>query len=130
MKLMKTFAYFWSTSDAMCMLQTFLVVVYGVYLASKEIITLGTLFIFISYIGMLLWPIRQLGRILSDMGKSFVAIGRINEILQQPLEDLDSGVKPNIEGNISFNNLSFAYKDGKDVLKDVTFSIKREKLLQ
>ncbi|MCX7695924.1 MAG: ABC transporter ATP-binding protein/permease [Caloramator sp.] len=125
LKLMRTFAYFWSSSDAMCMLQTFLVVVYGVYLASRGVITLGTLIIFISYIGMLLWPIRQLGRILSDMGKSFVAIGRINEILKEPLEDCESGIKPNIEGNIEFKNLSFSYKDDKEVLKDITFNINK-----
>ncbi|SHF09753.1 ABC transporter ATP-binding protein [Caloramator proteoclasticus] len=125
LKLMRTFAYFWSSSDAMCMLQTFLVVVYGVYLASKGAITLGTLIIFISYIGMLLWPIRQLGRILSDMGKSFVAIARINEILKEPIEDLSTGLTPNIEGNIEFKNLYFSYRDGKDVLKDITFSIKK-----
>jgi ATP-binding cassette subfamily B protein len=125
LKLMRTFAYFWSSSDAMCMLQTFLVVVYGVFLASKGAITLGTLIIFISYIGMLLWPIRQLGRILSDMGKSFVAIGRINEILKEPVEDSNTGLTPNIEGNIEFKNLYFSYRDGKDVLKDITFSIKK-----
>ncbi|WP_027308972.1 ABC transporter ATP-binding protein [Caloramator sp. ALD01] len=125
LKLMRTFAYFWSSSDAMCILQTFLVVVYGVYLASKGAITLGTLIIFISYIGMLLWPIRQLGRILSDMGKSFVAIARINEILKEPVEDSNTGLTPNIEGNIEFKNLYFSYRDGKDVLKDITFSIKK-----
>ncbi|CDF57692.1 ABC transporter ATP-binding protein [Thermobrachium celere] len=125
LKLMKTFAYFWSSSDAMCMLQTFLVVIYGVNLASKGVITLGTLIIFISYISMLLWPVRQLGRILSDMGKSFVAIERINEILKTPLEDCNFGEKPKIEGNIEFKNLSFSYKDGKEVLKNITFNIKK-----
>ncbi|GFR35972.1 ABC transporter ATP-binding protein [Thermobrachium celere] len=125
LKLMKTFAYFWSSSDAMCMLQTFLVVIYGVNLASKGVITLGTLIIFISYISMLLWPVRQLGRILSDMGKSFVAMERINEILKTPIEDCNFGEKPKIEGNIEFKNLSFSYKDGKEVLKNITFDIKK-----
>lgn len=123
LKLMNTFAFFWSSSDAMCMFQTFLVVIYGVYLASKGDITLGTLVVFISYIGMLLWPIRQLGRILSDMGKSFVSISRINEILNAPLEDRDTGIKPNIKGEIEFSNLSFSYKDDKKVIKNVSFKI-------
>jgi ATP-binding cassette, subfamily B, bacterial len=73
----------------------------------------------------LLWPIRQMGRILADMGKTTVALGRIKEILDHPREDIEEGgLKPPIKGDIEFKNVYFSYNGSEEVLKDLSFTIK------
>ena len=67
-----------------------------------------------------------MGRILTDLGKMQVAIDRIQEILEEETEfPGEEGLKPEIKGEIRFNNVSFAYKDGQPVLKNVSFQVKR-----
>lgn len=124
-RLIKLLAGYWSLSDFLCLLQIAVVLFLGVYWTVQGSLTLGTLFVFITYEGFLLWPVRQMGRILSDMGQSFVAVERIEEILQQPSEQPDpSQFRPEIKGNISFRNVNFQYEDDTEVLKDITFTIK------
>ena len=48
--------------------------------------SIGTLVAFITLVSMLIWPVRQMGRILSELGKAMVALGRIQEILNEPEE--------------------------------------------
>jgi len=125
-KLTRLFAMYWSVSDFTCLLQIMIVTVSGVYKATTGQITMGTMIVFNSYIGMLLWPIRQMGRILSDMGKMTVSLERINEVLTEIEEEMPGGTKrPKIEGNIEFNNVTFGYDKNNPVLKDITFSVKK-----
>ncbi|EOC99510.1 ABC transporter ATP-binding protein [Caldisalinibacter kiritimatiensis] len=125
-RLIKLLAYYWSLSDVLCLSQIGLVVVLGTYWAATGTITMGTLVVFTSYEGMLLWPVRQLGRILSDLGKMMVSLRRIDEILSEPVEKPKKcEIKPNIEGNISFKNVSFEYEEGRPVLKNISFDVKK-----
>ena len=118
-------ALYWSSSDLLAMGQIGAVLVLGVYWAAQGEITLGTLMAFMSYEWMLLWPVRQLGRILSDMGRTQVSLGRIKEILEKPLEDMnEGGLTPPMDGDIEFKNVYFEYEKGKPVLKDVSFKVK------
>ncbi|MFR6665621.1 MAG: ATP-binding cassette domain-containing protein, partial [Thomasclavelia spiroformis] len=71
---------------------------------------------------MIVWPIRNIGRILSDMGKCKVSFKRINEVLNSKQEDYTSGKDVVIEGNIEFKYVSFAYEKQK-VLDDMSFKI-------
>ncbi|AOT73008.1 ABC transporter ATP-binding protein [Geosporobacter ferrireducens] len=126
--LIRLLAWYWSLSDLLTMLQIGAVVVTGAYWASIGRITLGTLVVFTTYETMLLWPIRQMGRILTDMGKTMVSVGRIEEIFQQPLEDMQTdGKKPKIEGNIRFENVSFSYGGERPVLKNISFQVEKGK---
>ncbi|EYE87277.1 ABC transporter [Fervidicella metallireducens AeB] len=125
-KLIKLLALYWSISDALCLLQIGAILLYGSVLSSKGIISLGTLVVFTTYEGMLLWPVRQMGRILTDMGKSFVAATRIFEILDEPTEIMiENSLQPKISGEIEFKNLSFEYEEGKPVLRNLTFKVKK-----
>lgn len=125
-KVIRLLALYWSLSDLIALLQIGIVVVMGVYFAAAGKITLGTLMVFVSYVSMLLWPIRQMGRILTDMGKTLVSVGRIQEILDVPAETQDPDcVKPSIARDIVFRNVSFAYEEGRPVLKDLTFEVKK-----
>ena len=123
-KLCNLLAVYWATSDAMSMLQSMMTLLACVYFAIQGEITVGALIIFTSYIWKLLWPIRQLGRILSDAGKSRVAMERIQEILGVPEEPEESNaIKPSLKGDIVFDHVTFGYGDGRDVLKDMSFTV-------
>jgi len=125
-RLIRVLAAYWSLSDGLALLQVGIVVVAGAYLAATGAITLGTLLAFFSYINMLIWPIRQMGRILSGMGKTLVSVGRIQEILDVPEETQDPDcVQADISGDIVFENVYFEYEEGRPVLKNVSFTARQ-----
>ncbi|MEG0766182.1 MAG: ABC transporter ATP-binding protein, partial [Clostridia bacterium] len=108
------------------MIQIGITLLSGVFFASKGEISVGTLTIFISYISMLIWPIRQLGRILSDAGKSLVALERIDQILRQPPEtDAPDSLTPDIHRDVVFDDVCFGYDDAHPVLQHVSFTVRQ-----
>ena len=126
--LIRCFAFFWSGSDLLSYIQIFTVILYGSFLAYHGEISVGMLIAFISYISILIQPVRQLGRILGNIGKACVSVGRIEEILREEPEELfSSQAKPEIKGDIVFNSVSFAYPGAEStpVLDNISFSIKQ-----
>ncbi|WP_242850873.1 ABC transporter ATP-binding protein [Clostridium algidicarnis] len=124
--LVKLLSNYWSISDLLCMTQIGLVLIAGIYYANKGEISLGTLVVFNTYEGMLLWPVRQLGRILSDMGKMTVSLKRITNILETPVEqEYGKALKPDIKGEVTFENVSFKYDKDTKILENLSFSVKK-----
>lgn len=124
-KMILNLSAYWAISDFLSMIQVGLVIVIGSYLVIIDEITLGTLVAFITYVNMLIWPIRQMGRTLTDMGKASISIKRIDEILVESIENLDqTGNKTKIIGNIDFNSVSFGYEQDRLVLEDISFRVK------
>ncbi|WFA10394.1 ABC transporter ATP-binding protein [Tissierella sp. Yu-01] len=124
-KLILNLAMYWSISDFFSIIQVALVIIIGSHFVIINEMSLGTLIAFVSYVNMMIWPIRQLGRTLTDMGKATVSIKRIDEILVEPIEIIkETGETPNIYGNIDFTNVSFSYEKDSPVLKDISFSVK------
>ncbi len=124
--LIRLLAWYWSISDLFCLIQIAAVVVLGTYWASLGVISLGTMLAFSTYVGMLLWPVRQLGRVLTDMGKALVSVSRINEILNEPRETFDKdGKEIRFKGEIEFKNVSFEYEKGKPILKNISFKVEQ-----
>lgn len=125
-KLINLMAWYWSASSFLCMVQVAIILVAGIYFTASGSISLGALIVFLTYEGMLLWPIRQLGRILTDMGKAVIALERIGEILDSPVEkDNETAEDIEIKGNIVFDNVSFAYDEAVPVIDKVSFSVKQ-----
>lgn len=126
LKLYSLLSSYWSISDFLCMIQIVGVLIAGVYYTAIGNITLGTLVVFMNYEGMLLWPVRQLGRILSDMGKMTVSLNRIGEILdeEREKESMDEK-KPEIMGNIEFKDVYFEYEKNNPVLKGISLKVKK-----
>lgn len=123
-KLMHALAIFWSCTDFLGQSQILLMVGCGIMMALQGELSVGTFFVFLMYEAMIVWPMRQLGRILADMGKVSVSISRICEVLQETGEDLTAGLTPVIKGNITFDHVCFQYEDDhEDTLHDITFSI-------
>ncbi|SCG83937.1 ABC transporter related [Proteiniborus sp. DW1] len=125
-RLIKLLAWYWALSDLACLLQIGAVLVFGAYWAAMGEISLGTLVVFTTYEGMLLWPIRQMGRILADFGKMIVSLKRVGEILDEPLEVTDKNqLKPEVKGNIEFKDVCFEYEKERPILKNVSFKVKQ-----
>jgi ABC-type multidrug transport system, ATPase and permease components len=115
---------YWGVSDFICLTQILIVVLFGISYTSMGALSVGNLFVFISYESVILWPIRNIGRIISDLGKVSVSIGRLQEITDVPIEDVVSGATPDLNGDIVFDHVSFQYDDGdSEVLRDVSFTI-------
>jgi len=123
-KLIETLAVFWASSDFLTLLQNGIVLVVGAGMVIRGELTIGTLTAFIVYVSMLLWPVKQLGRLLSEFGKTTVAIVRIEEILHEEIEeDQPDEEEPEIYGSISFRNVSFSYDEHQKVLQNVSFDL-------
>lgn len=125
LRLNELLAIYWGGGDAISMMQTLLTLVVCIIYACNGWITVGTLIVFTSTLGMLLFPIRQLGRTLSDAGKAMVSMKRVQAILHEEAEpDEPNALKPDLHGDIVFDHVSFAYPDDNvPVLRDVSFTI-------
>ena len=117
-------AIYWATGDLLSMTQSMITLLCCLSAAISGEITLGVLVIYTTYVGKLLFPIRQLGRILSDAGKSMVALDRIRQILDEPAEPEEKdGLKPDLTGDIEFDHVTFGY-GGEPVLRDLCMTIR------
>lgn len=125
LRLNELLAIYWGGGDAISMTQTLLTLVVCIIYACNGWITVGTLIVFTSTLGMLLFPIRKLGRTLSDAGKAMVSMKRVQAILHEEAEpDEPNALKPDLHGDIVFDHVSFAYPDDNvPVLRDVSFTI-------
>ena len=120
----KLMSVFWASGDLITNLQVLMVMVLGVVFAVEGRITLGEFIAFLSYNASLTWPVRSLGRIISDMSKAGVSMERVAYILEAEEEDAtDANNKPALTGDICFRNVSFAYSLDHPILKNINFTI-------
>jgi ATP-binding cassette subfamily B protein len=131
-RLIELLATYWSLSDLLCMGQIGLTLIVGAWWTLEGAISVGTLFAFVTYENIVMWPVRHLGRVLSDTGKAMVSLGRLREILEEPEESSTTapewlsanGEPTRLHGAIEVKSLRFAFDGGAgDVLHDVSFSI-------
>ena len=123
-RLMRLMGIYWSTSDLFAMSQIGVVLIAGGMFVINGRITVGVLFEFVTLVSMVIWPVRQLGRVLTDTGKAVVALGRINEVLGEQPEA--PGLRPaqgRATGAIDIRGLYFEYEPGREVLSDVTVRV-------
>lgn len=120
----KLMSVFWASGDLITNLQVLTVMVLGVVFAVEGRITLGEFIAFLSYNASLTWPVRSLGRIISDMSKAGVSMERVAYILEAEEEAAtDANNKPALTGDICFRNVSFAYSLDHPILKNINFTI-------
>lgn len=118
-------AVFWGSSDFLCFLQILLTLYFGVIAVNDGTISTGTYFIFVSYISLLVWPIRNLARVFADMGRMEVSLNRIEEMLHTPIEEETIGAtEHDLAGDIIFEDVNFSY-DEKLILNGLSMHIKQ-----
>lgn len=100
----------------------------GALMAINGSITVGQYLTYAGLLIWLLWPIRNLGRLIVQMSTGFVSFERVMTIVKEPREPLDTGdylPEQDIKGSLEFKHIGFAYEDAPDVpvLKDISFSV-------
>ncbi|MCR5107649.1 MAG: ABC transporter ATP-binding protein/permease [Lachnospiraceae bacterium] len=141
-RLMRLLSEFWALGDLVTGLQILLIIATGSFFCVRGYMTAGEYIAFIAYNSMLSWPIRMLGRVISDMGKAGISIDRImyimNSIVEPPLytnklenrsallakaaTDLSpSEVTEIMKKDIVFDHVSFSYDNETKVLDDISF---------
>lgn len=140
----KLMAAFWSSSDLLCFTQILLVLGYGVYSVSHGRIRIGEFLLFVQVVWRFLWPVREMGRILTELGKAVVSVGRVYEIASHDTEsDPDpepepeaavnlaaprSDTLPPLSGQIEIRNLTFSHAD-KAILSNINLTVEPGKTL-
>jgi len=118
-----TLGFYWGAGDMATASQILAVVCVGAWLAATSRATYGEMLAFIIYNQMIAWPVRTLGRTVSELSKAGVSIGRLREILDSPVEEAKpSDLKPDLYDDITFEHVCFSYAD-TPILKDISFTI-------
>jgi ATP-binding cassette, subfamily B, bacterial len=121
-------AFFWSFSDFLGISQVALVLGLGAYWTWTGRLTIGMLYLFMTWAWKYIFPLRSLGRLLTELGKAQVAMGRVLDIMDQPVEQPAAGTTEStvaVQGRITFDNVTFAYGDAAPVLCDASFVIEQ-----
>jgi len=120
---------YWPVSDILTGAQMLVGLSIGALMAINGTITIGQYLTYAGLLIWLLWPIRNLGRLIVQMSSGLVSFERVMTVVKEHREPLDTGdylPEKNIKGSLEFNNIGFAYDDAPEVpvLKDITFSVK------
>ncbi len=105
------------------------VLAYGVSLIAAGDLTVGLLIGFLLYVTNFYTPLRQLASIWSSLQLALAAFDRISEVLalKSDMDAVPAEAQAGAAPVLRFDNVSFRYPDGKDVLKSVSFALERGK---
>lgn len=123
-RLLRLHAFFWPTTDILLVAQLLAGYTIGALLAIAGTISVGT---YLAYAGLLVWlifPMRNMGRLIVQMSTGLVSFGRVMEIVQEAREDLESGgFQPSepVKGELRFESVEFTYSGEGHVLHDISF---------
>ncbi len=122
---------FWPLSDLILGAQMLFGFVYAATMTINGEITIGDYLTYVGLVAWLIWPIRNLGRLIVQTSTGLVSYGRLMDIVKEIREPLNDGkIEPDgdLRGDIVFENVSFAYPDekanGTRVLTDISFNCK------
>jgi len=118
---------FWPLSDILCGAQLLGGYLVGAMMAINGQISVGT---YLAYAGMviyIIYPLRNLGRVIVQTSTGMVSYGRVMDIIKESREPLELGdylPENNVKGAISFQNVAFEYEPGDHTLSNITFDVK------
>jgi ATP-binding cassette subfamily B protein len=115
---------FWPTTDVLCGFQMLGGFTLAALMVINGTITVGTYLAYAGLVIWLIWPMRNLGRLIVQTSTALVSYGRVTEILKQEREPLREGTHApsgNVRGEIVFRRVGFEYEKGSQVLEDISF---------
>ena len=123
--LMRILSLNWVTGDVMTGLQYLLVNIMGAVFCVNGRITAGEFIAFVSYNSLLIWPVRSLGRVISEMSKAGISLDRLRYIMNAEEEkNPENALRPPMDRDIRFENVSFSYGDGSgEAVSEVSFKV-------
>lgn len=119
-------ASFWPVTDIMCGIQMLAGFFLGARMAINGIITPGEYLTYAGLVVLIIWPIRNLGRLITQMSTGLVSFDRVRDIIREDREPLDAGTyipEDGLRGAVQFKNLHFAYDKETPVLHDISFDV-------
>jgi ATP-binding cassette subfamily B protein len=126
-QLLRMHSLFWPLSDIACGIQMLGGFIFAGTLAIRGDISIGTYPAYVGLVILLIWPMRNLGRIIVNTSTGLVSYERLMEIVKQEREPLSDGklqIQGPVRGDVVFENVSFQYEGGgSEVLKNVSFHI-------
>lgn len=127
-KLGRIMSLYWGTGDLITGFQVMLIIAAGTIAAVNGEVTLGEFLALVSYNATLIWPVRSLGRVLSEMSKAGVSIDRLAYILDSKTEqDDEDACTPSMNQDIHFEHVTFGYDESQPIVKDLNFTIEAGK---
>ncbi len=117
---------FWPLSDIVLGFQMLGGFLYAAVMVINGELSIGSYLAYVGLVVWLIWPIRNLGRLIVQTSTGLVSYARLVEIISVNREDLETGTidRQRITGRIEFDNVSFQYSDGEtEVLSDISFKV-------
>ncbi|HMJ68876.1 MAG TPA: ABC transporter ATP-binding protein [Cyclobacteriaceae bacterium] len=99
----------------------------GAYQVVRGNMQIGDLISFTLFLGFMIVPIVQMSNIGSQLTEAFAGLDRTEELMNMEIEDnveIRTQQAGLIHGDIEFNDVSFAYEEGRDVLMNINFTAK------
>ena len=124
-RLLLMHALYWPTSDIVCGAQLLISYWLGAQMAIAGDISVGTYLAFSNLIVWIIWPIRNLGRLIAQGSTGLVSYKRVAELIDETQEAVAEGrhiEKSDMHGEIVFDHVSFEYDPDAAVLHDITFT--------
>ena len=124
-KLVRMNSLFWPLSDIACGFQMLVGFVFAAYLVIHGEISVGTYPAYVGLVVWLIWPMRNLGRLVVQTSTGLVSHERLMEIIRQQREPLTDGkIQPHeaVKGEILFEDVSFQYEDGSNEVLKISLS--------
>lgn len=121
----KIVGYYWGLMDFLALSQYLVITLVGIYLSLNSSLNAPDIAAALMLVGLLIWPVRGLGRLINDFSMANVAMSRINDVLVEESEFIVNGtLKPEINGAIVFKDVSFKFPDAENyVLQNINFAI-------
>lgn len=120
-------AVFWPSTDLLCGAQMLLGFYLGARMAIDGAMTAGDYIAYVGFVTQIIWPIRNLGRLIADVSTGFVSYGRILQIVRQEQEPITEGKhRPGqpVRGAVRFEDVGFTYEAEEDqVLHHISFAV-------
>ncbi|MCK8453779.1 ABC transporter ATP-binding protein [Bacillus safensis] len=97
----------------------------GASLSATGIVSIGVLYAFVDYLNRLFQPITGIVNQFSRLELARVSSERVFRLLDEPGTEVEEPVRKKLEGHVQFKDVTFAYNEGKNVLKNITFEAKK-----
>ncbi|HQM54233.1 MAG TPA: ABC transporter ATP-binding protein [Anaerolineaceae bacterium] len=126
-KLLIMHSLFWPVSDILCGAQLIAGYLIGAMMAINGEISVGTYLAYSGLVIYIIYPLRNLGRIIVQTSTGLVSYSRVMDIIKEKREPLDQGdytPQSNLRGDFAFLNVGFEYEPGDQTLADINFSVK------
>ncbi|MFJ5963929.1 ABC transporter ATP-binding protein [Bacillus sp. NPDC093026] len=97
----------------------------GASLSATGIVSIGVLYAFVDYLNRLFQPITGIVNQFSRLELARVSSERVFQLLDEPGTKVEEPVQQKMEGHVAFQDVTFAYHEGENVLKNITFEAKK-----